>query len=138
MRCRKIGHDDFKFLKATWSIFSSFQIIAIQESDRMNKISVFENFRFHRIGVWNRVRNHDKNPVVRSCTISCKTYLGVVHESCATKIVRDKNRARQKSCMNWVLIRKNFRYIVLKYVNFTKLDHLESILINVSACLEKN
>ena len=27
---------------------------------------------------------------------------------------------------------------MLKYVNFTKLDHLESILINVSAFLEKN
>ena len=28
--------------------------------------------------------------------------------------------------------------IWVKYVNFTKLDHLESILINVSAFLEKN
>ena len=27
---------------------------------------------------------------------------------------------------------------MLKYVNFTKLDHLESILINVSAFLEEN
>ena len=27
---------------------------------------------------------------------------------------------------------------MLKYVNFTKLDHLETILINVSAFLEKN
>ena len=27
---------------------------------------------------------------------------------------------------------------MLKYVNFTKLDHLETILINISAFLEKN
>ena len=39
--------------------------------------------------VHDRVRNHDKNLVVRSCTISCTTKLAVVH---------DKNRARQKSC----------------------------------------
>jgi len=62
----------------------------------------------------------------------------IVHESCTTKIVHDKNRARQKSCMTWVLIRKKFRLIVLKYANYTNLDHLESILINFSAFLEKN
>jgi len=40
--------------------------------------------------------------------------------------------------MTWVLIRKNFRFIVLKYANFTNIDHLRSILINLSAFLEKN
>ena len=65
-----------------------------------------------------------------SCTI--------VHESCATKIVRDKNRARQKSRRNWVLIQNNLDYLCLKYTNFTKLDHLEIILINFSAFLGKN
>ena len=39
--------------------------------------------------------------------------------------------------MTWVLIRKNFRLIVLKYANFTNLGHLESILINFSAFLRK-
>ena len=94
--------------------------------------------------VRDRVRNHDKNLVVRSCT----TILAVVRnrarqESCTTKIVHDKNRARQKSCATKIvhdvgLIRKKFRLIVLKYANFTNLDHLESILINFSAFLEKN
>ena len=77
---------------------------------------------------------------ILSCDRARQNWLSceIVHESYTTKLVRDKNRARQKSCMTWVLIRKNFRLIVLKYANFTNLDHLESILINFSAFLEKN
>ena len=33
--------------------------------------------------------------------------------SCTTKIVRDKNRARQKSCMNWILIQNKIDYLCL-------------------------
>ena len=52
-----------------------------------------------------RVRNHDKNLVVRSCTISCTTKLAVVHDR--ARIVRDKNRARQKSCATKIVHDKN-------------------------------
>ena len=118
----------FDYVGEQWGVSFCFQTIKHELGFRKRVVST-------------RVRNHDKNLVVRSCTISCTTILAVVRNR--ARIVHDKNRARQKSCATKIvhdvgLIRKNFRLIVLKYANFTNLDHLESILINFSAFLEKN
>ena len=56
-----------------------------------------------------------------------KSCRAIVHESCATKIVHELGFDPNQ-----------IRLFVLKYANFTNLDHLESILINFSAFLEKN
>ena len=68
-----------------------------------------------------------------------------VHDKICCRAKSCTNRARQKSCATKIVHDVGFdpkkisiKLIVLKYANFTNLDHLESILINFSAFLEKN